>query len=181
MTRIAPVNRANAEPGTEKLLQGIEKKMGGVPNILATMANSTATAGAYLGMSQALAGGELGPRIREQIALSVGELNGCEYCVSAHTMLGKNAGLNDYELDLARRGRADDARTDAALRFARQIVDVRGHVSDEALADVRSAGFSEGEITEIIANVALNLFTNYFNHVADTAIDFPKVDSLAAA
>jgi uncharacterized peroxidase-related enzyme len=181
MPRIEPVNPATALPATAELLAGVKKKMGAVPNIISTMAQSTAVANAYLGFSQALAAGSLTARLREQIALVVGETNGCDYCVSAHTALGKKAGLSEQETCDARRATAADEQEELALRFARQIVSSRGVVADTDVERVRQAGFTDGEIAEIVANVALNLFTNYFNHVAGTEVDFPVAPELAPA
>lgn len=181
MPRLQPVNRDTAPPATAELLAGVQKKMGGVPNIIATMAQSTAVANAYLGFSQALASGSLSARLREQIALVVGEFNGCDYCVSAHTALGKKAGLSEQETCDARRATAADEKESLALQFARQIVSSRGVVADEDFERVRQAGYTDGEIAEIVANVALNIFTNYFNHVAGTEVDFPVAPELAAA
>ena len=181
MPRIQPVNAATADPSTAELLATVKKKLGRTPNILSTMANSTAVAKAYLGFSQALAGGALPARLREQIALVVGETNHCGYCVAAHTALGQGAGLSQGETCDARRGESSDPRERAALQFAREIVDERGHVADEAVEQVRQAGYTDGEVAEIVANVALNLFTNYFNHVAGTEIDFPAVPELSQA
>ena len=180
MPRLQPVSAAAASPLVAELLQTVKKKMGVVPNIVATMANSHAVATAYLGFSQALAGGALPPRLREQIALVVGETNGCDYCVAAHTALGKGAGLSDQEACDARRATARDAKEAAALAFARRVVSERGHVADDDMQTLRQAGYNDGEIAEIVAAVALNIFTNYFNHVAGTEVDFPAAPSLAA-
>jgi uncharacterized peroxidase-related enzyme len=152
-----------------------------VPNLIATMANSPAVATAYLGLSQALSTGSLSARLREQIALAVAESNGCGYCLAAHTALGKGAGLSKQETCDARRAASHDAREQAPLDFARTVVADRGVVDDADVEQVRQAGYTDGEIGEIVANVALNLFTNYFNHVAETEIDFPAAPSLAAA
>lgn len=181
MPRIQPVRRDNAPPAAAELLAGVQKKMGVVPNLIATMAQSSAVASAYLGFSEALASGSLSARLREQIALVVGETNGCDYCVSAHTALGKKAGLSEQETCDARRATASDEKESLALRFARQIVASRGAVADEDVERVRLAGYADGEIAEIVANVALNIFTNYFNHVAGTEVDFPVAPLLNAA
>ncbi len=173
MQRIQPVNRQTADAQTNELLASVEKKMGRVPNIVATMANSPAVARAYLGISQALAGGSLSPQLREKLALIVGEQNNCDYCVAAHTALGKGAGLSDEETVAARQGNDEAAQDRAALEFAHTLVAERGWVSDEQLDRVRSAGFTDGEVGEIVAVVAQNIFTNYFNHVAGTEVDFP--------
>jgi len=181
MARIQPVDSNSADPIVAELLGSVKKKLGVVPNLVATMANSPAVAKAYLGFSQALAGGTLPAKLREQIALAVAETNGCDYCLAAHTALGKGAGLSDEEACDARRAVADDPRDQAALEFARVIVRDRGVVADEDVEQVRQAGYTDGEIGEIVANVALNLLTNYFNHVAGTEVDFPAAPALAAA
>lgn len=178
MPRIHPVDQNNADSKTVNLLTTVEKKMGRVPNIIATMANSPAVAQAYLGFSQSLSTGQLPARLREQIALVVGEANNCGYCVAAHTALGKGAGLTEAETCDARRAIAQDEQEQAALQFARTIVNERGWVSDDDVQRVREAGYNDGQIAEIVANVALNLFTNYFNHVAGTEVDFPVAPEL---
>ncbi len=181
MPRIQPINKDSADTATAELLGTVQKKMGTVPNIIATMANSPAVAKAYLGFSQSLSAGSLPARLREQIALVVGETNGCNYCVAAHTALGKAAGLTEGETCDARRAVASDNKEHAALEFARQIVSEQGRVSDNDVQNVRQAGYTDGEVAEIVANVALNIFTNYFNHVAGTEVDFPASPELAAA
>ena len=181
MPRLQPVTDQTADAVTRQLLADVKQKMGGVPNLIATMANSPAVAQAYLGFSQALAGGSLSGRLREQIALAVGQANSCDYCVAAHTMLGKRAGLSEEETLDARQATSSDGREDAALRLARDIVDSRGEVSEEQLSEARAAGFTDGEIAEIVGNVALNLLTNYFNHVAGTEVDFPRPAELAVS
>lgn len=178
MPRIQPVRPEAADAKTADLLGGVRKKLGVVPNLVSTMAASPAVATAYLGFSQALAGGTLPARLREQIALAVGQANGCDYCVAAHCALGQKAGLTPADVADARRGLADDEKAAAALAFARKLVADRGRVADADVAAVRAAGFGDGEVAEVVANVALNLFTNYFNHVAGTEIDFPAAPAL---
>lgn len=181
MPRIEPVSREGADAATVQLLDGVKKKMGMVPNLIATMAHSTATANAYLGFSQALSTGTLPARLREQIALVVGETNSCDYCLAAHTALGKRAGLSEQETFAAREATAEDAKERVALEFARDVVAERGVLPDERLQALREAGYTEGQITEIIANVALNIFTNYFNHLSGTTVDFPEAPALSRA
>ncbi|MBD3673110.1 MAG: carboxymuconolactone decarboxylase family protein [Planctomycetaceae bacterium] len=179
MPRLQPVNMENADSATMALLENVNKKLGMVPNLISTMAHSSAVANAYLGFSQSLSTGTLSPRLREQLALVVGEANSCDYCVAAHTALGKGAGLSEKETCDARRALGGDDAESVALTFARQIVDDRGIVSDADVQRVREAGYTDGEIAEIVANVALNIFTNYFNHVVETEVDFPAVPELA--
>lgn len=181
MPRIQAVRPANASPQAAEILTGVKTKMGMIPNIVATMANSPAVANAYLGFSGALANGSLAPTLREQIALTVGESNQCYYCLSAHSAIGKKAGLSEHDVVQARQGTATNAKHAVALEFARKLVEQRANVTDEDVDRVRDAGFTDGEIGEIVAAVALNIFTNYFNHVADPEIDFPVAAQLATA
>lgn len=178
MPRIQPVDQNTAEGTTAEILGSVKKKLGKVPNLVATMANSPAVAKAYLSFSQALSTGVLSAPLREQIALVVGETNHCDYCVAAHTALGKGAGLTEAETCDARLARSSCEKVQAALEFARQLVSERGNVSDADLQQMRRAGYTDGEVCEIVANVALNLFTNYFNHVAETEVDFAAAPSL---
>jgi uncharacterized peroxidase-related enzyme len=180
MTRINPIRRDAADAATGRLLDSVQKKLGMVPNLIATMAHSPAVANAYLGFSQTLTTGTLPARLREQLALVVGETNNCQYCVAAHTALGKGAGLSEGETCDARRAVAANDKERAALEFARTIVTDRGNVSEDDVRSVRQAGYTDGEIGEIVANVALNIFTNYFNHVAGTEVDFPAAPELVA-
>ena len=175
MQRIDAVDSATATGKTRELLDQVHRKLGFVPNMMRTMAVSPAVLEGYLGVSGALAGGTLDPRLRELIALAVGELNGCQYCVSAHAAIGKRLGVRAAELEAARQGASSDPRVEAALEFARTLVEHRGDVGDADVARVRGAGWSDPEIAEIIAHVALNIFTNYFNLTAGTEVDFPRV------
>jgi len=175
MTRIQPASYEQSTGKAKELLYAVKAKLGMTPNMMKTMAQSPAVLEGYLNFSEALGGGKLNARLREQIALISAEINGCGYCVSAHTAIGKMVGLGEDAILAARNGNAADAKTDAALKFARTVIVNRGEVSDADLQSVKGAGFSDGEIGEIVANVALNIFTNYFNAIAKTDIDFPKV------
>jgi uncharacterized peroxidase-related enzyme len=175
MTRIQPINYEQSTGKAKELLDAVKAKLGVTPNMMKTMAQSPAVLEAYLNFSGALGGGKLSARMREQIALISAEINGCGYCASAHTAIGKMVGLGDDAILAARNGNSDDAKTDAALKFAGAVIINRGEVSDADLQAVKDAGFSDGDIGEIVANVALNIFTNYFNEIAKTDIDFPKV------
>ena len=139
------------------------------------MANSPAVLEAYLSFSGALAGGSLNAKLREQLALAVGEQNSCQYCVSAHTAIGRMTGLSEAEIEAAREARSSAGKSAAALAFARQVVAKQGRATQADVDAVRNAGFTDGEIAEIIAHVALNIFTNYFNNTAEVEVDFPKI------
>ena len=129
----------------------------------------------------ALGGGVLGAQLGEQIAVAIADRNRCEYCLAAHTVLGQAAGVNAQDMADAQAGRSRDPRTAAALTFALRVVDSRGQVSDEDMAAIRAAGFDDEHIVEILAHVALNLFTNYVNVVLDVPVDFPHVALRPAA
>lgn len=175
MSRIQPIDRSTSHDGVSRSFAAVEKQLGVVPNMMRTMAQSPRVLEGYLGLNAALARGALPAVLREGIALAVAEANACDYCLSAHTALGRRAGLSDDQLSDSREGHASEPEANAALQFALAVLESRGGVSDEELARIRAAGFSEGEIVEIIAHVALNIFTNYVNRAADTEIDFPKV------
>ncbi len=175
MSRISTVDTTQVQGKAKTLLDAVQKKLGVTPNMMKAMAQSPAVLEGYLNFSGALAGGSLNAKIREQIALAVGEANSCDYCLAAHTAIGGMVGLTESQVSTARLALSDDPKTDAALKFARTIVAQRGEIRDADFDRVRQAGFTEGEVAEIVANTALNIFTNYFNHIAGTEIDFPKV------
>ncbi len=175
MARLAIIDPATTTGKSKELLDAVKAKLGLVPNMTRVMANSPAVLGGYLGLSGALAGGTLDPKLREQIALLIAQENACEYCLSAHSALGKMSGLTAQQLIESRHGTDSSPRHAAALTFARQVLEGKGQVTDGQLDAVRNAGFSDGEIAEIIAAVALNVFTNYFNIAAQVDVDFPKV------
>lgn len=181
MPRINPVELNQANEKSRTLLEGVNKKMGMTPNILATMAHSPAVLESYLGFSKTLAGASLSPKLREQIAIAVAAANGCEYCASAHTAAGKGAGLDDEELGRNLLGESKDTKAQAALNFSLAIVEKKGWVNNEDLSAFKAAGFGDAELTEVIAVVALNTFTNLFNHVVETDVDFPRVSIPAKA
>lgn len=178
MSRIHQIAPEAAAGKAKELLDAVKAKLGLVPNMTRAMANSPAVLEGYLGLSGALGKGSLTAKNREQIALAVGQANQCEYCLAAHSAIGKMVGLTPDQILDSRRGTAIDPKSDAVIRFARKVVDERGLVSDADVAEVRAAGLDDGGIAEVVANVALNVFTNYFNHVAETVIDFPKVEPI---
>jgi uncharacterized peroxidase-related enzyme len=175
MSRINTVDRITTNDAVRRSFDAIEKQLGVVPNMMRTMAQSPSVLEAYLGFGAALRRGRLSSALGEQIALAVAEVNACDYCLSAHTALGAGAGLSTEQLAASREGRDSNPRSAAALTFARAILERRGAVTNQELERVRSSGFSDTEIVEIIAHVAVNIFTNYFNRAAETDIDFPKV------
>ena len=179
MSRLAPLPVESATGKSQELFTAVKGKLGMVPNMMRTMAHSSEVLEGYLSLSNALGRGTLPAKVREQIALAVSEANGCDYCLAAHTALGRMVGLTAEQIGDSRRGEAIDPKVDAVLRFARKIVDHHGQVNDTDLADVREAGYSDAAIAEVVAHVALNVFTNYFNIVAATEVDFPPAPPLA--
>lgn len=180
MSRIPALDPADAQGKARDLLAAVNASIGVTPNLFRVAAQAPAALEGLLGLSSALAGGALGVKQREAIALAVAEANGCDYCLSAHTALSHRAGLSDAEIAEARRAHSPDPKTDAILGFARLVVEQRGLVPDQALAHLRELGIGHGVVVEIVAHVALNSFTNYLNHVAGTEIDFPLVQAVAA-
>ena len=180
MERITPVNLQTVQGRARELLDAVKARLGLVPNMTRSMAVSPPVLEAYLGCIGALGHGVLPAQVREQLALDVGEANHCDYCVSAHSALGKRAGLTDQDVLDSRRGASADPKADVLLGFARTVVEKTGLVEDADFAAVREAGYGDAEIAEVVAHVGLNVFTNYFNNVAGTTIDVPKAPALSA-
>ncbi len=182
MTRINTFASVDAAPAAaQPALQAVNKQLGSVPNLFRVVANSPSALEGYLGLNGALAKGSLDAKTRERIALAVAGINGCSYCLSAHTYIGKNlAKLDDAELTANRNGASNDPKADAAVKFAVKVVRERGHVSDADVAAVKHAGYDDAQIVEIVLHVALNTLTNYVNEVAKTEIDFPKIQTTPA-
>ena len=178
MSRIHQLTTESAPERARPLLDAVKHKLGLVPNMTRAMANSPAVLDGYLQFSGAVSKGTLSPKVREQLSLAVAQANGCDYCLAAHSTIGKMVGLTPEQIRDSRLGTAVDPRTDALIRFAIKVVETRGRVSDADLDDVREAGFDDGAIAEVVAHVALDIFTNYFNNVAQTDVDFPKAPEL---
>ena len=175
MPRITPYPHAEATGTRKELMDAVKAQFGGVVNMFGTVAQSPAALKSMLGAFGALSEGRLGAKLGEQIAVAIANYNGCAYCLSAHTLLGKNAGATAEEMAEAQQGRADDPRSQAAIRFALQVVEDRADIQDSDIAALRVAGFDDEEIVEIFAHIALNLFTNYINVGLDVDVDFPPV------
>ncbi|WP_433245798.1 carboxymuconolactone decarboxylase family protein [Streptosporangium sp. CA-135522] len=175
MSGLTLIQPDSATGQAAELLAAVQKALGLVPNMTKAMVNSPAVLKGYLEFSGALGGGGLGAAVRERIAILVAQENGCDYCLSAHTYIGtKLAGLSQDQAAAARKGQADDAQAAAALTLALALVRGQGSVTDAELAEAGEY-LSEGEIAEVVANVALNVFTNYLNKAGRVAIDWPLV------
>jgi uncharacterized peroxidase-related enzyme len=173
--RIPAVEPGNASPVIQSLLARAREQYGKVPRLLASMANSPAALRGFLDLRAALDGGRLSPTLRLQLALLVAEENASRYCVAAHSSRGLQAGLAECEVAANRRAESDDSKTAAALAFAAAVLASRGRVSEAEMARVRAAGFSDEEITEIVAHVALNCFGNFFCQLARPELDAAPV------
>ena len=175
MNRITQLDPTQTNGNTKQLFDQVQAKLGVVPNLFRVLANSPAALEGYLNFSGALATGNFDAKVREQIALTVAESNLCRYCLSAHAFAGEKVGLTQKDIANAIHATATNTRTDAALKLARSIVVQRGEVKDSDLERARISGLKDGEIVETVANVVLNILTNYINHVAGTSVDFPEV------
>jgi uncharacterized peroxidase-related enzyme len=176
--RIDPTTSQTAPDDSKPLLEGLRKVLGRVPNLYATMGHSPATLRGFLAFEDALAKGALSPREAELVKLHVSELNGCAYCVSAHTAVAARLGLSKDESVAARTGQARNAREAAILGLARRIVRTGGTGAGTELAAAREAGLTDAEIVEIVAQVAGKAFSNALAILAQTDIDFPKAPRL---
>lgn len=181
MPNINPVDPTRAAPRVAAQLAQVERKLGMLPNLIATIAHSPAALTAYLGSAEALAGGTLSERERERIALAVAQYNACGYCLAAHSALAARSGLDAIEIGEARAGRGRSPRDAALLSFVIVVLERQGAVAGEEIAVLRQAGFGDAETVEIVAHIALNVFTNYLNNAARTDVDFPPVDAGRAA
>ncbi|HWP67013.1 MAG TPA: carboxymuconolactone decarboxylase family protein [Candidatus Limnocylindria bacterium] len=176
MTRIPPIDPKTATGRAKELLDGVHRALGMTPNLLRTMAQAPAVLDAHLTLGRVLGSGTLSPKTREAIALATAGANGCAYCASAHAAISQRMQVPREEIDAHLAAHSSDPKLAALLGFALAVVTRRGRVSDAELAAARAGGATDGELLEVVANVAANTLTNYVNHVAGTEIDFPPVD-----
>lgn len=181
MARVAVIDPNTATGEAKALLDAVQSGLGMVPNFIRILANSPAALQAFLGLHGIAGAGALDPKTRERIALAVAEQNACQYCVSAHTAIGRKVGLDGDEMLANRAGRSSDSKAEAALTFARALVEHSGGVTSAEVGAVRAAGHTDGEIIEIITHVAMNVFTNLLGKATQVEIDFPKVALNVAA
>jgi uncharacterized peroxidase-related enzyme len=175
MSRINLVTEHAANAEQQALYAAIQGKLGMVPNFLKVFANSPAALRAFLGLHAIAGEGSLDVQTRERIALGLAEQNACEYCVSAHTAIGRKAGLSNSEIDANRTGGSEDAKAAVAVKFARSLAEHKGEINTAELLEVRNAGYSDADIVEIITHVGMNLLTNILGKASRVEIDFPKV------
>lgn len=177
-----PLKNPEETSGEHKaLFDQINGTFGVIPNMFKAIGNSSAALESMWTSFGALGKGKLGAKLGEQIAVMVADMNRCGYCLSAHTVLGQKAGASEQEMADAQAGKSSDPRTQAALDFAAKLVKERAQITKEDVNAVRNAGFSDEEIAEILAHVALNIFTNYTNEAFGVEVDFPKTGLRQAA
>ena len=179
MSRINAVNPEKADPKVKELFHQIESKLGKVPNVFLNMGNSDAALKGYLALNEAAGQTSLDPKLREKIALLVAQTNNCNYCLSAHSAIAKNLGIQQDDILKAREGQTNDPKDHAILKFTKAVIDKKGHVNDHDVTDLKAAGVNDKELAEIMLLISVNIFTNYFNHVTDPKIDFPIAPALA--
>ena len=175
MSRIELLTAATAPAASQPVLAQIEGAFGATPNMFRAVSNSPAALKSMWGSFGALGAGTLDAKLGEQIAVAIADANGCEYCLAAHTALGRKAGATSADMSAAQAGQSDDPKTAAALRFASRVVEHRAHIAADDVKALHAAGFDDGEVMEIMAHIALNLFTNYVNVAFAVPLDFPQV------
>ena len=176
MSRINVVQKDNANSEQKSLLDAIQVQLGMVPNFLKVFANSPAALRAFLGLYGIAGEGSLDAMTRERIAIALAQQNACQYCVSAHSAIGRKTGLNGDEIDANRAGTSQDARAAIAVKFARALSEHKGEVTATELQEVRDAGYNDADIVEIITHVGMNILTNILGKASRVEIDFPEVD-----
>jgi len=176
-TRIETLNPETTTGKSKELFDAVNKKIGFIPNLIKVFGNSPATLQTYLSHGELTASGNFSNKFREQLALAIAEENECNYCLSAHTAIGKMNGLTDEQTELNRQGLAKDSKVEIALQFAQKVTRNRGKVSTEDINQFKAAGYNDSDVLEIVLNVVSNTLTNYVNHIAQTEVDFPSVEA----
>lgn len=182
MQRIKALNPDTTSGKSKDLFNAVQAKLGMVPNLMRTLGNSPAALNGYLSFSGALVESSIGAKLGELIALTVANANSCDYCNAAHSFIGeKLVGIDATTIQAAKEGKSSDTKVQAALLFSRILIGKRGRVNESDVDALKQVGYNEAAIAEIIAHVALNIFTNYFNNATDVVIDFPQVELIETA
>ena len=177
MRTLKSLSFEEANSNSQEIFNAVKGKIGMVPNLYAAMGVSDKLLGGFLSFTETLKSGELSAKEYEAVALATSQANGCAYCLSAHTAIGKMNGLTDAETEQNRQGLSSDEKVAAGLNFAQSVTKNRGNVSADEIAAIKVAGYTDGDVLEIVLNVVANTLTNYVNHIAKTEIDFPEVNS----
>jgi len=179
--RINTLTIETAPEASKPVLEGVNQKLGKVPNLFATLAHSPAALQTYFNIKDALAKGSLGDKLSESIAIAIATKASCQYCANAHYTIGGMVGVNEDERSKNLQGKSNDPKTQAAIDFAFAIIEKRGFVDDSDLSSFKDAGFTDADVLEVLSIVILNTFTNYANHIAETVPDFPEIPESALA
>ena len=180
MQRLNSINPETAQGKTKQLLDTVNRAFGLIPNTAKVMANSPAVLESFLAFSAAMGDAQISAKLHNQVKLNTSENNECEYCTSILSAVAPSAGLSPVDVLAGRTGLSEDVRDKAALTFAHDVLESRGKVSNDQLAAIRAAGFSDAEIVEVVASVVLGCFTNFLNNVADTELDIPAAEPIEA-
>lgn len=181
MSRLNVLTHETANAEQKALLDAIQSQLGMVPNFLKVFANSPAALRAFLGLHGVASEGSLDARTRERIAVALAQKNACEYCLSAHSAIGRKAGLTGDEINANRAGTSHDAKAAVAVKLARSLAEHTGDVTSAEIAEARAAGYSDADIVEIVTHVGMNILTNIIGRASRVEIDFPKVALSPAA
>ncbi|MDH3711344.1 MAG: carboxymuconolactone decarboxylase family protein [Cyclobacteriaceae bacterium] len=181
MKNLEVLNRDQVGSETQAIFDGLKQKVGMVPNLYAATANSHFALTALLDLGETLKKGNLNAKEVEAVALAVGETNQCQYCLSAHTTVGKMLGFTEDQTLHIRNGQVSDDKIRALTDLAKEITERRGHPQESTIEAFFQVGYNKGALVDVIGLVALNTFTNYLNHIADTPIDFPLAPQHSAA
>ena len=179
MARIEPIEPEHATGEALDLLQSVKRQLGEVPNVFKVMAISPPVLKGYLAVSRSLTEAGLDPALREQIAVAVAGINQCDYCASAHTSIGRRRGVTRSELDLNLQARSADPKTESVFTLVKAILNRKGDLTDAELDNLRSVGFSDRELVELVIYIGVSAAANYLNKIAATEIDFPLVKTSA--
>jgi len=175
MPRTAALKPEDVPADCKLTLDAFTRAIGFTPNMMSTFAQSPIAFNAWAGLLASLSKA-LDVKTRDSIGLAVSEVNGCNYCLNVHSFTAEHmAKLPANEIILARKGHAIEPERDAAVQFARKVIETRGNVSDADLKAVRDAGYTDANLMEIVALVAMYSLTNFFNNVFDPEKDFPVV------
>ena len=179
MTTFSVPTRDDVTPDNQAIFDNLKKALGFVPNLYATFAHSPTALGTYLALQNAKS--SLKPKEREVINLVVSQVNDCEYCLAAHTALGKMLGFTDAQILEIRRGRASfDPKLDGLVRFVREVAEKRGHVSATTTEAFLAAGWSQANLVDAIMVVGDKSISNYLHGTTKIPVDFPAAEKLAA-
>ncbi|MGE5196823.1 MAG: carboxymuconolactone decarboxylase family protein [Anaerolineae bacterium] len=179
MSRVPQNTPEKATPEIEQIYEEFKKKMGRIPNIFLHMGHSAVALRGYLAQQELAGKTSIPPKLREEIALVVAEVNKCHYCLSAHSAIAKMQGLNAQQINFARKGESANSKESAILQFAKKIVEKRGDLSEADVDTLKKNGVTDQEIVDVIFLVSINIFTNYFNLVVDPEVDFPEPAKLS--